>query len=582
MSDEMTEEIVEEEIAIDLDEIAKKYEEKGFFKRLGEMFKGLSKPHDTREYKIARIELQRLAAPLTAIVVPIVFGVVLCVVTMISGQKKDVIIADIAQIEDEPEELKEEEEIPPDDIEPPPMEEVEITVDTPNPNPVSNVTPVPSPPSSQVSVKPAPMDSVAIVKSPVTMKSMTGSRTPGSIGAATRGGAGYGDANTEAAVMKVLWWLKATQNTDGSWGEKDYRVANTALAVLTYLAHGEYPGSPSPYKRDFGPTVQMAIDYLIGCIHTDAGNVPKFSPTDGNEYSFLIGTYALCEAYGMTKNPNCKEAAQQCLYRIVENQSSTGGWDYKLNKNSTRDDLSFAGWAIQALKAGKMAGLHPEGLQTAINKAISCLKKRSYSKTGGFTYTPGSDQNKTGLAGVGTLAMQLLGRGSEPEAMNALEVMRDWKPTFDPDGLSASKKPGPCPQYYCYYATQCKYQAGMKAGALKQDEVTWQQWNLAMKKLYPASITDLPEKVPDHTGKEHKQGYFSNNDHHSARPGGAGPHPPRQCYMDTCLAALQLMVYYRYLPTTSVKAGQDEAAEGGDGAAQAIDKSKDVAVTVDI
>ena len=34
MSDEMTEEIVEEEIAIDLDEIAKKYEEKGFFKRL--------------------------------------------------------------------------------------------------------------------------------------------------------------------------------------------------------------------------------------------------------------------------------------------------------------------------------------------------------------------------------------------------------------------------------------------------------------------------------------------------------------------------------------------------------------------
>ena len=122
MSDEMTEEIVEEEVAIDLDEIAKKYEEKGFFKRLNEMFKGLSKPHDTREYKIARIELQRLAAPLTAIVVPIVFGVVLCVVTMISSQKKDIIVADIAQIEDEPEELKEEEEIPPDDIEPPPME----------------------------------------------------------------------------------------------------------------------------------------------------------------------------------------------------------------------------------------------------------------------------------------------------------------------------------------------------------------------------------------------------------------------------------------------------------------------------
>jgi hypothetical protein len=534
------------------------------------MFKGLGQPHDTREYKIARIELQRLAAPLVAIVVPLVFGVVLCVVTMISGQKKDVIIADIAQIEDEPEELKEEEEIPPDDIDPPPMEEVEIMVDTPNPGPVSTVTPVAAPPSAQVSVKPAPMDSVAIVKSPVTMKSMTGSRTPGSIGAATRGGAGYGDQNTEAAVMKVLWWLKAQQNTDGSWGKQN-KVANTALAILTYLAHGEFPGSPSPYRRDFGPTVQQGIDFLIGSLYTGKDNQPHFQGTDGNEYSFLIATYALCEAYGMTKNPNCKEAAQTCLYRIVENQSSTGGWDYKVNKNSTRDDLSFAGWAIQALKAGKMAGLHPEGLQTAINKAINCLKKRSYSKSAGFTYTPTSNNNggNTGLAGVGTLAMQLLGRGSEPEALNALDVMRDWKPSYDPDGLAA-KKPGGSPQYYCYYATQCKYQAGMKAGAMKNDEVTWQQWNLAMKKLYPAAIIDLPEKVPDYTGKEHKQGYYENKDAHTSRP-----------YMDTCLTALQLMVYYRYLPTTSVKAGADEEGENVAGA-KAMDKSKDVPVMVDI
>ena len=28
--------------------------------------------------------------------------------------------------------------------------------------------------------------------------------------------------------------------------------------------------------------------------------------------------------------------------------------------------------------------------------------------------------------------------------------------------------------------------------------------------------------------------------------------------MDTCLVALQLMVYYRYLPTTSVSAGAED------------------------
>jgi hypothetical protein len=570
--EEYEEEVFEE--GIDLEEIAKKYEERGFFRRLGDMFRGLGKPHETREYKLARIELQRLAAPLVAIVVPILFGVVLCVVTMISGQKKNTITVDIAQIEDNTDELVEEEEIPPDDIEPPPMEDVEITVDTPTPGPVSTVTPAPTPPSQQVTVKPATMDTVMNVKSPVTMRQMTGSRNPGSIGSMTRGGAGYGDAITEATVMKVLWWLKAHQNTDGSWGGGGNAVANTGFAILTYLAHGEFPGSPSPYRRDFGPVVQQAIDYLITHIRVGKDGIPHFQPTDGNEYSFLIATYALCEAYGMTKNPNCKEAALQCLNRIVQNQSSTGGWDYKVNKNSTRDDLSFAGWAIQALKAGKMAGLHPQGLQAAINKAINCLKKRSYSKSGGFTYTPTQKNNggATGLAGVGTLAMQLLGRGGESEALNALEVMRDWKPTFSPDEMSA-KKPGSNPQYYCYYATQCKYQAGMKAGATKNDEVTWQQWNVAMKKTYPSLIKEanaqgpLP-KVKDYTGKEHKQGYFENLDAHSTRP-----------YMDSCLAALQLMVYYRYLPTTSVEAGKDEAVED---AAKAMDKSKDVAVTVDI
>ena len=546
-----------------------KYTEKGFFRRLFEMFKGLGKPHDTREYKLARIELQRLSAPLTAIVVPTLFAVVLCVVTAVSSQPTSGPTVDIPPIEDDPIDLTPPDEPDtPEDI-PTPETEVEITVDTPDPAPF---TPLPPSPiqtrSTDISVKPAPMDAVKNIKSPVTFKSINGSRTPGTIGIATSGrDSGSGDPHTEAAVMKVLWWLKAHQNTDGSWGTAN-KVANTGFAILTYLAHGEYPGSPSPYKRDFGPTVQMALDYLIGCIHTGADNVPHFTGTDGNEYSFLIATYALCEAYGMTKNPNCKEAAEQCLYRIVENQSSTGGWDYKLNRNSTRDDLSFAGWAIQALKAGKMAGLRHEGLQTAINKAVNCLRRRGYSKSGGFTYTPTANNNggNTGLAGVGALAMQFLGHGTDPEALNALDVMRDWMPAFEA-GKVAAKSPGGSPQYYCYYATQCKYQAGMKAGATKQDVDSWVKWNLAMRKLYPASIIDLPEKVADVNGKGHAQGYYQNNDAHSTRP-----------YMDTCLAALQLMVYYRYLPTTSTKAGSDDHQEAV--AAKTPEKSKDVEVIV--
>ena len=544
-----------------------KYTEKGFFRRLFEMSKGLGMPRDTREYKLARIELQRLSAPLTAIVVPTLFVIVLCVVTAISSQPTCVLPVDVPTIDDpEPPPVDPPEPTPEDP--PTPEPEVEFTVDTPTPAPFTPLPPTPiNTSSTDTSVKPATVDAVMNIKSPVAMKTINGGRNTGTIGRVTSGGdKGGGDPHTEAAVMKVLWWLKAHQNTDGSWGNAN-KVANTALAVLTYLAHGEHPGSPSPYTRDFGPTVQSALDYLIGSIYVGNDNLPHFQGTDGNEYSFLIGTYALCEAFAMTKNPNCKEAATTCLYRIIENQSSTGGWDYKLNKNSRRDDLSFAGWAIQALKAGKMAGLHHEGMQTAINKAVNCLKRRGYSKSGGFTYTPTANNNggNTGLAGVGTLAMQFLGRGTEAEALNALDVMRDWMPAFEADKLSA-KRPGGSPQYYCYYATQCKYQAGMKPGATKQDVDSWVKWNLEMRKLYPASIIDLPEKVADVKGKGHAQGYYQNTDAHSSRP-----------YMDTCLAALQLMVYYRYLPTTSTKAGADEENEV---AANSLDTDKDVKVAV--
>ena len=45
-------------------EIEERFEEKGFFRRLKEMFSGLSQPRSSREYKLALTELQRLAAPL--------------------------------------------------------------------------------------------------------------------------------------------------------------------------------------------------------------------------------------------------------------------------------------------------------------------------------------------------------------------------------------------------------------------------------------------------------------------------------------------------------------------------------------
>lgn len=511
---------------------------------------------DRERYKAG----ERAIAPIVATLIPALIVTVLMVVTAISSKPHEKHEWDIARpVEDDPV-TPIDNDPPPDppkeDL-PPPDETPDITVDTDMPKiTMEDFAPQRiQPPAEPVTVKSASADAVQNIKSVVVMSGIPHSRTPGARGRVTGGGVNNGDPTTETAVMKALRWLKKTQRTDGSWAGNP--VSNTGLAVLAYLAHGETPG-----KGEFGPTVELALDYLINA-QTGEGDETRFRGADGNEYAFLIATYALGEAYGMTQNPNAKAAALKGLGRIVRNQSPTGGWDYRLNKTSTRDDMSFAGWALQALKAGKMAGLHPEGLDECIKKAMKCLAQRNF-RGGGFGYTAGG--GPTGLTATGCLAMQLLGFGDRAEVKSALDYMREWRPAFEKDKMAA-QAPGACPQYYCYYAAQCKYQAGMKQGATPADLQAWQAWNAAMKALYPKSIITPEETVEGPDGKPKAIGYWKNADAH-----GSGD------TMATCLCALQLMVYYRYLPTTQTERREAVPRKGR----AATARVREVAVDVDI
>ena len=555
--------IDEEEMKEQLAEEMAKYEEEGYFKRLLKMFSGLGRPHASREYKEAVLELQRQIAPLLAILLPVIGAAILFVVTAMGGTSEQKIKVEITQIEEE--KPLEEIETPP-ETETPPDVDVEVQMDAPSISPVEQAEVAP-PTAEPQSVKVATVDAMLNIKSPVTMKSVAGTaRNAGVRGKYTTGGAQYGDPKTEAAVMKALRWLKLHQNSDGSW--PGVKPASTGLAILTYLAHGETPTSP-----EFGKTVERGLEFLINSIHKKKDGTVVMSGTDGNEYAFLIGTYALCEAYGMTTNPDARAAAEKTLSRIIKGQSPTGGWDYKINPKSTRDDMSFAGWALQAIKAGKMAGIHLDGMDECIKKAIKCLQTRNF-KNGGFNYTAGG--NPTGLTATGCLAMQLLGYSNTKEVKEALDFMRDWKPSFDPKDLpkgKSEKNSGSCPQYYCYYATQCKYQAGMAKNAASGNQALWKKWNAEMKALYPNTIIDdknkdgTPVTVKDAKGKPQTVGHWVNKDAHTTRP-----------VMDTCLAALQLMVYYRYLPTTQLKATEVEK----DVENLSKDKSGEITVTIDI
>ncbi len=585
--------IDEEEIKEQLDAEMAKFEDDGYFRRLLKMFVGLGRPRSSPEYKEAIVELQRQAAPLLAILLPVLIGATLFVVTAVSGDGKRELRVEIVQA-DQQDDALEEIETPPEAEPPPEMDNIEVSIDAPSINPVAvSSEAAPAPTAEPQSVKVASVDAMLNIKSPVTMKSVMGtSRGAGVRGTFTRGGASYGDAATEAAVMKALRWLKATQSPDGSWGTRPEfglkkgmdKAAGAGFAILTFLAHGETPAS-----KEFGPTVQKALDYLINSVYVvkgkdgkpakdPNGNTPyiRMSGAGGSEYGFLIGTYALCEAYGMTKNPNAREAAEKTLGRIISGQTATGGWNYNMARitKDGPDDISFGGWAMQALKAGKMAGIHLPGMEECVKKAVNCLKKRNYSEKAGFVYraTTNHKGGTGGLAGVGCLAMQLLGYARDKEVANALNVMRDWQPSLDKEYSYAPGGTRHNPQYYCYYAAQCKYQAGMCKDATPANFTLWKKWNAEMKALYTKTVITVTDKagqpvtVKDPAGKDRPIGRWENKDHYNYD------------VMGTCLAALQLMVYYRYLPTTQLKATEVEV----DVETLSKDKGGEIGVTVDI
>ena len=112
----------------------------------------------------------------------------------------------------------------------------------------------------------------------------------------------------------------------------------------------------------------------------------------------------------------------------------------------------------------------------------------------------------------------------------------------------------------------------MCQGATPANVKTWQDWNVAMKALYPRTIITLPETIDGPDGKPRKIGYWKWTADETCKGGGDT--------MTTCLCALQLMVYYRYLPTMQTKAAKANTEPEKESSGKK--KSGEVDVEVDI
>ncbi|MEM9351821.1 MAG: prenyltransferase/squalene oxidase repeat-containing protein [Planctomycetota bacterium] len=372
--------------------------------------------------------------------------------------------------------------------------------------------------------------------------------------------AGGGTDETEAAVEEGLAWLAAHQYPDGSWrfdlepcpscqgqcrnsGVARTDCASTGLALLCFLGAG-YTHQDGPYQE----TVQGGLYFLTqqmrltrrggdlrgrsgeplfkgrdfvekdGLISILRGGVEIVSPA-GDMYTQGIATLALCEAYGMTQDPELAGPARSAAEFIINAQYPSGGWRYKPKWELLREgvpekdqflqgDTTITGWQVTALKSALLAGIDvPRSLWYRVADFLDTVQSDGGSVYG-YTKPDKNKRKKRTTTAIGLFCRMMLGWPIE------------HRPLQKGLGRLADETPGGNHMYYNYYASQVLHHAGGRG---------WERWNQRNRTYLVRS--------QGRRGHERGSWFF---DEEWTDYGGR--------LYSTTMAILTLEVYYRYLP----------------------------------
>ncbi len=337
-----------------------------------------------------------------------------------------------------------------------------------------------------------------------------------------------GSKATESAVEAALRWLARHQEADGHWDGRRFEggksvsggkivsnVSVTALAVLAFLGAGH-----THKTGHFRDTVARGTKWLVSKQLPSGAFV-----RDGSGYQVYdhtIGTLALAEAYGMTKDQNIRAAAQKGIDYVLQVQEPYSGWHHGIYRS-----ISVVGWAVMALKSAKVAGLRVDGkgFQGATNRLDEVTDpatgKVGYARRGQYGYGRGLV-----MTGVGMVCRQFMGVPNTDQTLRKqadvlLGVVPKW------EAKCHVKHRDPQYFYHWYYGTLAMFQMGGEH---------WRRWNTALK---PALVDNQRKGGPLDGSERDLDGSWDPY---------AGWAPTGGRVYSTAMGALCLEVYYRYLP----------------------------------
>ncbi|MCR9197505.1 MAG: terpene cyclase/mutase family protein [Planctomycetaceae bacterium] len=326
-----------------------------------------------------------------------------------------------------------------------------------------------------------------------------------------------GTAASEKAVSMGLRWLQSIQQEDGSWHFRQVgagaqpgafqrtEVGATSLALLCFLGAGHTHFDEGPYKE----TVAKGLAYIGTQAEISQGTADLRGSFEGNAGMYVHGLATICisEAHALDpRNKDLQKLTGMAVGFIEKAQNPfSGGWRY--TPRSDDADTSVAGWQIMALHSAKAGRVRVSS--KTMREAREFLREAQTDRSGAFyCYNPARKSRSKTMTAVGLLCRMYLGWKKDHEGLQ--------------QGVAYLAKQGPDRNnmYYNYYATQVLRHWGGKE---------WDSWNKKQRSmLVSTQITEGPAA-----------GSWPITDNH----GDAGG----QIYQ-TALSILTLEVYYRHLP----------------------------------